>query len=307
MNQFNKTEHLVETTFTSDGQRLEYQKYEVDSAVCAIHFLHGMSEHIGRYHEMCEWFNAHRINVYLHHHRGSGYNFEHRTRGHFNHIDELIDDCITMYDEIIPNDLPTVLMGHSMGSIIARNVAIQHPNLYNGYIFVGTSHVDGLSHSLNQSILKGVQYFSNKQFHPMINRLNFLTYNIPYFHEFDRHSWLNSSRNMTKSLNDDPHFGYIMSTKSLDVIESAMHEASQLENINQMDKRKPVLFIAGKGDTFAHRGQSIRLLAERMKQAGLEEVFVQLYSKSRHEVLFEQNKVQVYDNIRQWINDKLIK
>ena len=57
------------------------------------------------------------------------------------------------------------------------------------------------------------------------------------------------------------------------------------ENLARMDKKLPVLFVAGTQDPVGNYGRGVRKSAEAFRKAGMEDVELILYDKSRHEIL----------------------
>lgn len=108
----------------------------VSHATANLIFLHGYTEHIGRYAWMIEQLNLAGINVFAYDHRG--YGKSDGTRAYINSFGQYIDDLDVYLNQLKKPDLPTFLMGHSMGSLIGVNyltLHIQHP--FAGFISSG--------------------------------------------------------------------------------------------------------------------------------------------------------------------------
>ena len=78
------------------------------------------------------------------------------------------------------------------------------------------------------------------------------------------------------------------------------------ENLARMDKKLPVLFVAGTQDPVGNYGRGVRKSAEAFRKAGMEDVELILYDKSRHEILNDAEKEQVFQDIFQWISSKIL-
>ena len=68
-------------------------------------------------------------------------------------------------------------------------------------------------------------------------------------------------------------------------------------NINKMDKKLPVLFIAGDQDPVGDMGKGVEKAFHCFQKAGLRDVSLKLYHGLRHEILNEIDKKDVYDCI----------
>lgn len=79
--------------------------------------VHGIGEHTGRYEHVGAAFAAAGIDVLAHDQRGFGET--EGTRGHVGAFDEYLADVEPLIDERRSLDVPVVLMGHSLGGLVA--------------------------------------------------------------------------------------------------------------------------------------------------------------------------------------------
>ena len=79
------------------------------------------------------------------------------------------------------------------------------------------------------------------------------------------------------------------------------------KNVLKMNKEAPVLFIAGDKDPVGENGKGVLRAFEAFEAAGINDVSIKLYEDSRHEVLNEINKYDVFEDILCWIKTKLFK
>ena len=119
-----------------------FYAWEAENPFCVLQLCNGLIEHLGRYDEFASALAAAGITVCGTDHPGHGKSDG--TRGHFsdkNGWDYLISAnlaCAKKIREDYP-DLPKALMGHSMGSFIARYIAAYFPDTASAYIFMGTA------------------------------------------------------------------------------------------------------------------------------------------------------------------------
>lgn len=102
-----------------DGQRLFHRAWLPAESEMALALVHGFGEHSGRYEELASWLARRGVAVHAFDLRGHG-----RTagrRGHAASFDLLLDDVATMIDRVSVEHpgLPRVLLGHSMGGLLA--------------------------------------------------------------------------------------------------------------------------------------------------------------------------------------------
>lgn len=102
----------------ADGQRLFLRDWPCAPAAASVLFVHGLSEHSGRYAQLARWFQQRGYAVRAYDQRGHG-----RTlgqRGALRRADDLLEDLATVYTDYA-NSLPhpPLLLGHSMGALVA--------------------------------------------------------------------------------------------------------------------------------------------------------------------------------------------
>ena len=110
------------------------------STIGIVHLFHGMAEHMDRYQELVEALNTQGYDVVRHNHRGHGKEIDENERGHFNSMNQIVDDAYEIIETLYLEELnvPYIIIGHSMGSIIARSFVEKYPDIAQGLILTGT-------------------------------------------------------------------------------------------------------------------------------------------------------------------------
>ena len=114
--------------FTSgDKGNMHYLEWRPTEPVLWLHIMHGMSEHSARYDDFARFLNTHNIMVTAGDHRGHGQTG--KSMGKSYHVanengwNQMIDDQWQLLRHIdSQNDLPLVILGHSMGSFMATHL-----------------------------------------------------------------------------------------------------------------------------------------------------------------------------------------
>lgn len=119
------------TTFTaSDGENLAAYRWPLPEGQPwrgTVLLVHGLGEHAGRYHHVAERLNRWGFAVRAYDHYGHGRSAG--PRGGLNHDMRLLDDLADMVDTArahMPEGLPLVLLGHSMGGLVAARFVALH-------------------------------------------------------------------------------------------------------------------------------------------------------------------------------------
>ena len=114
----------------ADGLRLFAADWPVRNPEAAIALVHGQGEHIGRYMQLADWYNRHRVAVTGYDHQG--YGRSEGKRGHAGNLQVLLDDIGKLIEETRSRypGTPLFLYGHSMGGGLVLNyVAQRNPDL----------------------------------------------------------------------------------------------------------------------------------------------------------------------------------
>ncbi|PXA00509.1 lysophospholipase, partial [Staphylococcus pseudintermedius] len=127
----------------TDGTMIEAKVDRTDfEAVGIVHIFHGMAEHMDRYVTLVNKLNQQGYHVIRHNHRGHGCDVD-GIRGHFDSMTQVVQDAFeiqsTLKAQFNPH-LPLILIGHSMGSIIARQFVQTYPQAVQGLILSGTGY-----------------------------------------------------------------------------------------------------------------------------------------------------------------------
>jgi alpha-beta hydrolase superfamily lysophospholipase len=103
----------------------------------------------------------------------------------------------------------------------------------------------------------------------------------------------------------DPLCGFIPAAGLIRDMLTGITYIQKSENLFNMEKSLPVLFVAGGDDPVGDFGNGVRKAADAFRNAGMEDVSVRIYPLCRHEILNEMNSNEVYSDILAWVNKKL--
>ncbi len=70
---------------------------------------------------------------------------------------------------------------------------------------------------------------------------------------------------------------------------------------NLVSGKLPFLFVSGANDPIGNFGKGVNKTVKDMKKDGFEDVAVRLYPDMRHEILNEDIRLQVYNDIEEWM------
>ena len=270
-----------------------------------LQISHGMCEYIDRYAEFAEYMARRGYVVCGNDHLGHGETSGTGTDGYFGESGarwNVVQDLHKMNElakQMYP-ELPVILLGHSMGSFLARMYAEQYAESICALILVGTggplaAAKVGIALTALLSALKGPRYRSN-----LINRMAFGQYcrriaapNTPY-------DWISRDEMIVRKYAADPKCTFVFTVSAFHELMRMTDHVNRKRWANAIDHTLPVLLIAGREDPVGNYGAGVRKVYEMLRKAGVRDVQMKLYEGARHEILNEINRPDVYQDVLRW-------
>jgi alpha-beta hydrolase superfamily lysophospholipase len=125
--------------FDGAAGAVNYRKWPAHDARAVAVFVHGVGEHSGLYDRFAARLNAHGISVLALDQIGHGLTAG--NRGQIDSLEDLVLDVLSL-TQIAADAHPAVdivLIGHSLGGIVAAVVAGRYPDRYAGLVLSGTT------------------------------------------------------------------------------------------------------------------------------------------------------------------------
>ena len=277
-----------------------------------VQIAHGIAEHIDRYRPFMEFLADNGFVVAGNDHLGHGKSIRvPEEQGFFAEKDgwwRVVDDMDKLHDIMSKEypELPYVLFGHSMGSFLTRTYLIKHPDKYDGVILSGTGHqspalvLGGNAAASVMAKLNGAMGDGTK-----LDSLAFGSYLSKIENPRTKFDWLSRDAEQVDKYIADPLCGFVGKIGLYRDMMQGIKFITDKKNIAQMNKEKPVYFMSGDGDPVGDYGKGVERAYKAFCDAGLHDVFMRLYPGGRHEMLNETNKEQVYQDILNWLNEKI--
>lgn len=273
-----------------------------------LQISHGVSEYILRYEPFAEFLTGHGIAVAGHDHLGHGNSavpgaprLYFGPRGSWNWAAEDIRARRQLMREQFPG-VPYFLLGHSMGSFLARTDLILHPGEVDGAILMGTGQMAppllaaGRAVAAAESLRMGETRAS-----PLVEKLAFGAYNRVFAPNRTAYDWLSRDPENVDRYLADPLCGGSPTIGLFREMLAGMAFIARPENLRKMDLSAPVLFISGARDPVGDCGKGVRRAAESFRKAGAKQVSLRLYPELRHEILNEDCREEIYADLLNWL------
>ena len=294
----------------SDGHPLFFRVWDTEGAKATLHILHGMAEHSARYDRFARYMNSLGFIVYAQDHRGHGCTKAEDEKGWFAESDgwKLVCEDSWTLDKLISQEhpyLPHFLLGHSMGSFMARSVLAMHSNAFDAAIIMGSGASQGIVGKVGRMIAKhNASRSGGRMPDNMMNILAFGGYAKHFPGEGD-FGWLTKDKDEVRKYEDDPLCGFTCSSAFFRDLLEGIEMANDRQLIQNIRKDIPILIISGEDDPVGGYGKGIRKIHKLYKNAGIKDVRLKLFPGDRHELLNEIDKDAVMEEIGRFAEDIL--
>ena len=269
-----------------------------------LQILHGMREYKERYCSLMQFFAEHGYIVVCHDHRGHGDSvWKEEDRGYFYDSTgkAIVDDAaqITQYIKAQYPNLPVVLFGHSMGSMIARCYLQRYDDLVHKAIICGSpanNPLSGVAIALTKCIaaLRGKRHRSKL--------LKYITTGKgAQRYEKVGESWLSRNKESIAKFRDNPKGKMLFSCNGYENLFRLMkmtytEKAYQVKNPNL-----PIHFVSGTDDAVLGGKEAWSKELLMLKNVGYHEVTGKLYEGLRYEIFHDFGCEEVYADLLAFI------
>jgi alpha-beta hydrolase superfamily lysophospholipase len=273
--------------------------------------VHGIAEHVERYDDYASWLNEKGFLVVAQDHMGHGKSIgQNGIQGYF-HGGWFcaVEDTYDLLQQTMAKfpGVPYILFGHSMGSFIVRTILAKHPDSgIAGCIVCGTAWQPAALLKIAMPMCKLLcRNGGDKKPSPALKKLMFGSYNQKVEHVRTENDWLTRDDRVVDAYNCDPLCGFTATAGLYRDMMTGIAYIQKPDTLAAMNRQTPVLFVAGSADPVGAYGQGVQQAAKAFRDCGMEDVSLKLYPMCRHEILNEINNIQVYEEIQEWIEEKI--
>ena len=299
-----KKEFTIESNY--DALPLSCLLYEPNTAPKGIvQILHGMCEYKERYIEFMEFLCENGYVAVIHDHRGHGDSVRSvEDLGWFGDYEgeAVVEDSyqISLYvKEQYPN-LPLTLLGHSMGSLVARCYARKHDDAIDKLIVSGSPSKNPLS-GFAIGVEKTMRFFRGARFRSKL--LIYLTTGKgdKKFPGEGKSAWLSKNREKIDEFFADPKSKCYFTCNAFENLFKLLKRTYVKKGYEVKNSSLPIHFIAGGDDPIIEGEKKWFDSIAFMKSLGYENVSGKLYDGLRHEVLLEIERAQVHQDVLEFL------
>ncbi len=269
-----------------DGLMLDGLVVEPEEGVqrtALLQLSHGMSEYKERYLPFMEFMAEHGVVCVIHDHRGHGKSVKSEQDLGFMYgaggaglVEDLFQ--VTVWAKKEYPDLPFILMGHSMGSLVVRTYAKEH-----------------------EAAVLGDEHRSN-----LLEAMSFGSFAARFADEKSRFAWCCSDPEVVREYEENPLCGFTFSDDAFFALNDLLKETYGFHGWHCTNRKLPVLFLSGGDDPCYVNVRRFKKSIDHMRLIGYRNVRGKLYPGMRHEILNEKEKYRVYGDVWKWLKKEKV-
>lgn len=324
---------IAETKFTFkskiDGLEISALRIEPENKADikgVVQLVHGMCEHKERYIDFMKYLAERGYICVIHDHRGHGESIKNFseigymyqggyialvedthevtmiTKGYVNQKIKPTQDLKSTQDIKPDRELPYILLGHSMGSLVVRCYVKKYDADIDKLLVLGCpSKLPGMKPGLLlinvfKLILGG--HGRSKLIDYIVSGSNF---EKKFANENLSHAWLNTDKAEVQKYLDDPYCMFTFTLNGYQNLVKLTMETYSPDNYAMANKDMPVHFFSGADDPCAISWEDLNKAMDMMKNAGYTNVQGKMFENMRHEILLEPEHMKVYEEILKFI------
>ncbi len=278
-----------------------------------VQIVHGVAEHMGRYDHFARYLADHGFAVCGEDHLGHGKTVDDGKYGYFGRKDgwTLVTADVrrlrVLMGERFPG-APYFLLGHSMGSFLARTYLCAYPGTVDGCILSGTGQekpalvAAGKAAARAVCALRGPETVS-----PLLNKLSLGAYNDQFKPTRTTADWICRDEAVVDAYLKDPFCTFLPTAGMFRDMMEGLQYISDEDTLSQMDPSTPVYLFSGDRDPVGANGEGVKRVYGFFKDHGTADLTMKLYPGGRHEMLNEIGKGEVYADVLAWLEKRVAK
>ncbi len=303
------------TVPSNDGIHTVYAElYTPKTRSCkgVVQLAHGMIDYVARYEKLADYLTGEGYIFAGNHHLGHG-----KTAGKSEDLgffadkdgtDLVVRDLHTMNKhlrDMFPT-LPVILMGHSMGSFLARLYISKYPHSIKGAVIHGTSGPVAIA-PLGSALASIIRKFKGPRHRSsFVDKMAFGAYNSKFPKSEGENAWLTRDVEAVACRGEDKYTNFKFTTSGFVDLLYMIRACNKQSWFDGYPKELPTLVMSGDMDPVGNYGRGPDYVYKHLLIAGCNNVELKLYEGARHELFNETNKEEVFADMAAWL-EKIVK
>lgn len=270
-----------------------------------IQIAHGVCEHIGRYDAFARFLAENGFVVCGNDHIGHGKTAESIDELGFmfdgDHVN-MVRDMNTLHNIMAKRypALPYIILGHSMGSFLARIYTAAFGDSLSGAVYVGTGQIPLPVLALEDPVDYLMEKVAVNSEMPQSVVSLFEKATNKFYKGSDNLSWLSRNEKNRDEYRNDPLCGFPFTPALTKELVSLAVKASLPTWASKVPSDLSVMIVSGAKDPIGMFGKGVLAVSDALSKAGNEPEVI-LYPADRHEILNEEDREKVYGDILRFV------
>ncbi len=278
-----------------------------------VQISHGMVDYVGRYEALADYLTQRGFAVAGNDHLGHGSTAKDPSDyGYFAKKDgyKLVVDDLYRMNQILKyeyKNIPIFLLGHSMGSFMARLYAVKYPESISGIIIHGTGGKNPLL-PLGKATVAAIRlFFGERHRSKLAASLAFGSYNSKFDKSEGVNAWLSRDTERVSGKVNDEKANFSFTLSGYRDLFHALGECNSKKWYSAYPVYLPTLIMSGDSDPVGNYGKGVKEVYRKLSDQGVLNLRIKLYKGARHELFNETNREEVFSDICEWLSSGAVR
>ena len=277
----------------------------------AVFVVHGMEEHKERYEEFAQYLADRGIGVVIYDLPGHGDTSPREDYGFFGsefgwrNLASSVTETAMLTRQEFPN-VPIILFGHSMGTMLARTFLQLHDAMVNGVILSGAPCYTPACKFGKMIAAQRCSSKGDRSHSTLLDTLATGSFNSGIKNPRTKVDWLSYNEENVDNYIADDKCGFPFTARGYYDLFDGMDIMADPKNFRCHNPYLPIRFISGEDDPCTGGAKGLKDSIDRLDKAGYRSITSKVYPGMRHEILQEKAKKDVYKDVYDWIDENVI-
>ena len=275
-----------------------------------VQMHHGMAEHKERYLPFMEYLASEGYVAAIHDCRGHGESVKCKDDLGYMYragANGLVEDTyqITLFlKERWPN-VPLILFGHSMGSLVVRTYTKKYDENLDLLIVCGSPSKNKLASVAKNIACVQERMFGDHYRSEMLYHASFDSYKKAFPKESSARCWLCSDEQVVAQYEASELCGFHFTVDGYRALFELMEQTYSKKDWKVKNPQLPILFLGGAKDPCVGGARKYAQAVQFLRLMGYKKTKGRLYPEMRHEVLNEKNNQMVFEEVKKYMEKHL--
>jgi alpha-beta hydrolase superfamily lysophospholipase len=288
-----------------------WEPEDKESIKGVVQISHGMQEMVERYECFARFLNKNGYAMIGNDHLGHGITAGNNADlGYFcpdNISQTVVADLhrVTKYARKKFKDKPCFLFGHSMGSFMARRYIMTYPYDVEGVVICGTGNQSWLRIVAGKVVAACDRLIVGDRYRTKFIKFNsFLGYQSRIENPRTKNDWLTRDEKVVDWYSNEKYCTFDFTVNGFRGLFDVLSFIQKKKNIKKIPSELPIFMISGGEDPVGKYGKDVKKIYKQYKNIGISDITLKLYKDDRHEILNELDRLDVYNDVLRWIDER---